>query len=560
MDREPGGGKGMAETAGVYRAGGRLERGVIIVLVLLVIIGAAGHLLGWSKVANNGATPGGVAGNTIVETATVEGTKDVPEMAPATPNSSETEAPESAAMVDQPSIVRVESSEALETATIAETGLAGDEDKTTALPEQSGSTVVDGTKTEEITAGAKVEPETDTAGSDVSDAAQEVVATLEAPEVFDSERVIQPDAKPLSDELVSPQATTEGASATDSVSPEVPESPSAALQTPETGPTAAAPTALTPETAPPDAPLFDLVRVDAAGAAILAGRARPGAEVTILLDGAPKATALAGPDGKFAALFMVAPSIAPQQVALMAEGADGPLRGAETLIIAPSPQSVTQPADVASEPETSPAAGAALPTATTGAPAARQPAVAPRLLLADDTGLRVVQAAPAGQPSAQTSVSIDAISYDAGGAVVLSGRGTGAIRIYLDNQAVQTVPVAEDGQWRTPLPAVDTGVYTLRVDALDADGSVTSRVQTPFQREEPGRIAALAADQEAVARGPHVITVQPGSTLWGIAREEYGQGILFVRVFEANRDTIVDPHWIYPGQVFAMPEADDSEP
>ena len=167
-------------------------------------------------------------------------------------------------MVDQPSIVRVESSEALETATIAETGLAGDEDKTTALPEQSGSTVVDGTKTEEITAGAKVEPETDTAGSDVSDAAQEVVATLEAPEVFDSERVIQPDAKPLSDELVSPQATTEGASATDSVSPEVPESPSAALQTPETGPTAAAPTALTPETAPPDAPLFDLVRVDAA--------------------------------------------------------------------------------------------------------------------------------------------------------------------------------------------------------------------------------------------------------------------------------------------------------
>ena len=143
---------------------------------------------------------------------------------------------------------------------------------------------------------------------------------------------------------------------------------------------------------------------------------------------------------------------------------------------------------------------------------------------------------------------------------VLSGRGTGAIRIYLDNQAVQTVPVAEDGQWRTPLPAVDTGVYTLRVDALDADGSVTSRVQTPFQREEPGRIAALAADQEAVARGPHVITVQPGSTLWGIAREEYGQGILFVRVFEANRDTIVDPHWIYPGQVFAMPEADDSEP
>jgi nucleoid-associated protein YgaU len=51
-----------------------------------------------------------------------------------------------------------------------------------------------------------------------------------------------------------------------------------------------------------------------------------------------------------------------------------------------------------------------------------------------------------------------------------------------------------------------------------------------------------------------VVTVQPGNTLWGIASEQYGQGILYVRVFEANRDRIGNPDLIYPGQVFTLPE------
>ena len=50
------------------------------------------------------------------------------------------------------------------------------------------------------------------------------------------------------------------------------------------------------------------------------------------------------------------------------------------------------------------------------------------------------------------------------------------------------------------------------------------------------------------------ITVQPGNTLWGISRERYGEGILYVRVFEANRDKIRNPDLIYPGQVFVLPE------
>jgi nucleoid-associated protein YgaU len=50
-----------------------------------------------------------------------------------------------------------------------------------------------------------------------------------------------------------------------------------------------------------------------------------------------------------------------------------------------------------------------------------------------------------------------------------------------------------------------------------------------------------------------IITVQPGFTLWGIASESYGDGLLYVQVYEANKDQIRDPDLIYPGQVFTVP-------
>jgi nucleoid-associated protein YgaU len=51
-----------------------------------------------------------------------------------------------------------------------------------------------------------------------------------------------------------------------------------------------------------------------------------------------------------------------------------------------------------------------------------------------------------------------------------------------------------------------------------------------------------------------VVTVQPGSTLWAIARDKYGDGVMYVRVYEANKERIRNPDLIYPGQVFVVPE------
>ena len=113
--------------------------------------------------------------------------------------------------------------------------------------------------------------------------------------------------------------------------------------------------------------------------------------------------------------------------------------------------------------------------------------------------------------------------------------------------------LGSDGQWRADLPEIDTGTYTLRVDELNAEGAVISRAETPFRREPVEAIQALGLGVGSTAP-VSLITVQPGNTLWGIARQKYGEGILYVRVFEANTDRIRNPDLIYPGQIFSVPD------
>lgn len=189
-------------------------------------------------------------------------------------------------------------------------------------------------------------------------------------------------------------------------------------------------------------------------------------------------------------------------------------------------------------------------------PAAVQPAraVAPAVVIASPEGLRVVQG-PIGEPAVQTSVRLDAISYNAQGAVILAGRGpvSADIQVYLNNQPIQLGEIGAGGDWSLQLPDVDPGTYTLAVAELAEDGSTASRVETPFLREDPERVAEAP---EARAAGIDVITVQPGFTLWGMARDTFGDGILYVQIFEENRDQIRDPNWIFPGQIFRMPEVD----
>ncbi|MBL6609632.1 MAG: LysM peptidoglycan-binding domain-containing protein [Rhodobacteraceae bacterium] len=179
-------------------------------------------------------------------------------------------------------------------------------------------------------------------------------------------------------------------------------------------------------------------------------------------------------------------------------------------------------------------------------------AAPPKVLIADKDGVRVVQS---DDSLDQDAIALDAISYDEDGQVMLSGRSNpmAYLRIYLDNAPVLLVRPDDDGNWKTLLSNVDPGVYTLRIDQVNAAGKVVSRLETPFKKESPQKLLTHLQDTKTEAR-INVVTVQPGYTLWAIARKRYGRGILYVRVFEANRDKIRDPDLIYPGQVFDLPD------
>ena len=188
----------------------------------------------------------------------------------------------------------------------------------------------------------------------------------------------------------------------------------------------------------------------------------------------------------------------------------------------------------------------------------------PAVLAITQDGVKIIQPAIAADtpPKVIFNVALDAITYEPSGEVILRGRAIGQgdngfVQVYVDDAPVSRLPIDENGTWYGDLPGVDTGVYTLRIDEIDGSGKVVSRIETPFLREDPSDV--IAAMAEDVANQNFTVatrTVQPGSTLWAIAEERYGYGILYLKVFEANRDRIRNPDLIYPGQVFTVPQVD----
>lgn len=54
-------------------------------------------------------------------------------------------------------------------------------------------------------------------------------------------------------------------------------------------------------------------------------------------------------------------------------------------------------------------------------------------------------------------------------------------------------------------------------------------------------------------------TVKKGDSLWKIAKQFYGNGALYMKIYEANKNIISDPNKIYVGQVLTIPEYSGSK-
>ncbi len=353
-------------------------------------------------------------------------------------------------------------------------------------------------------------------------------------------------------------------------SPAAPEKPkeekSATADAPAPAPSVAATPAEPPK---PAVPSFDTVRVEATGDTVIAGRAEPGSDVVAMLNGSAVATAKAGPDGSF--VMIPDKPLPPGTAALTLQAT---LNGVQLN----SEQTV---AVNIKAPEPAPAAAAApAPVAAASQPEASGNTVA---VLSPTEPTKILQAPAA--PS--NNVTLDAIDYDTAGNIVFSGRAapSSTVRIYVDNGQLADAVADDKGTWTfSGKSDIAPGNHTIRADQLTADGKVASRVELPFTREEPAKVAeatqaaqpaqtaeaakpvdaAKTADatQPAEAATPAAapvptvqkITIQPGNNLWKLSRQLYGFGSRYTVIFAANKDVIKNPRLIYPGQILTAPQ------
>ncbi len=276
----------------------------------------------------------------------------------------------------------------------------------------------------------------------------------------------------------------------------------------------------------PVQPSFDVVRVSPQGDMVIAGRAEPGAPVAIL-DGKEvigNVTANIQGEWVFVAKKPLQPGNRELGLESRVEGGKPVLSKDVVVMVVPE-----QKEDVAGQP----------------AKALSQPLAlkVPRVGSGSST---VLQKPEPEQGIKAGTLAVDAVDYDESGRVSISGRATpgASVRLYLDNRFIGETQTAIDGLWRLdPEVSVEPGLYKLRVDQLGNDGKVVARVSFPFARAKPVAILETGS----------FIVVQPGNSLWRLARRTYGEGIQYTIIYKANRDQIENPDLIYPGQVFTVP-------
>lgn len=273
-------------------------------------------------------------------------------------------------------------------------------------------------------------------------------------------------------------------------------------------------------------PEFDVVRVNPAGDAVIAGHAAPGATVTIYDGDNLSGSVVADDRGDWVYLPTKPLPSGKRELGLSARNANGEETRSKSVVVLMVPDRAAKPTPAA--PESKPAEALAVLVSRDGS-----------------TPSRVLQK-PADPPGVGSrNLSIGIIDYDEKGNVKIGGEGKpGAkVQVYVDNRLVGRSAVGSKGKWTVgPEQKIDPGVHKLRVDAT-RKGKVVARVEIPFSRADP----ALAAMDEAL------VVVQPGNSLWRIARRTLGNGIRYVEIYHANQSQIVDPDLIYPGQVFSLP-------
>ncbi|CAA7626786.1 conserved hypothetical protein [Candidatus Terasakiella magnetica] len=257
-------------------------------------------------------------------------------------------------------------------------------------------------------------------------------------------------------------------------------------------------------------PSFDVVRIDSGGDSVIAGRALPGAVVTILDNGAELGQVTADSRGEWVFVPSVPLPPGTRQLRLKAQNPDGTGTESGEPVILMVPERGKGPALAVK-------------------PGAK--------------GSKILQA-PGSEDGG--ALSLDVVDHDDAGHLFIGGRApAGAkINLYMDNTLIGATTTDADGYWRIAAAKASDMPHLLRADQIGPKGKVMERVEIAWT---PGDDAALKANRATVV-------VVSGNSLWRIAHRLYGSGMAYTVIYQNNKSRIRNPDLIYPGQVFSVPK------
>jgi len=304
----------------------------------------------------------------------------------------------------------------------------------------------------------------------------------------------------------------------------------ASSATPPGAPSPAAPAM--PQAAPPavGVPTFDIARIGPDGRAVIAGRATPGAKIVLLDGGREIARSEADARGEWVVIAQDPPLSVGQHELRVVQHVEGraPVTS-EQVVVAVVPEK---------------------PAASASPPAGGQPPREETLVMIAPSGggpARIVQAPSAAGVPRSGDLVMSTLDYDDAGQVTVTGQATPgvAVRVYINDNLVAEGAAGSDGRWKLQPPVpIGPGKHTLRLDRLASDGKPMARLELPFERVvvPPG------------TKDTRRLVVVRGDNLWNIAHAHYGAGFHHTVIYGANKEQIINPDLIYPGQVFSLPK------
>ncbi len=227
-------------------------------------------------------------------------------------------------------------------------------------------------------------------------------------------------------------------------------------------------------------PSFDTVRVEPTGEALIAGRAEPGSEVVVKFNGQTVGTAVTNADGAFVVTPDKPLPSGPGALSIESKSNEIVVASADSVAVDVKAGAADTPLVAVLKPDE--------PTKVIQAPAAQNPALPP-----------------------SKSVNLDTVDYDQTGNIVFGGRGPAGskVQLYVDNTAYGQADISDKGTWTfAGLSPLAVGPHALRADEIGGDGTVKSRIEMPFYREEPAKVATAAPVAAEPAKPVEVAKVE----------------------------------------------------